>query len=685
MAKEKGLQPLRMKPLTGSFDSRSLPELVAPETWRMLQNTRTTARGRICRLPGWEKFLSGLVTSRPYNNEDLHDQLLSLQIYYDSLTDVDSTGVTVFPPNNPDFGDFCGTTKRTRTQGRQPITFAAEITSSLGTRHCLAGFQSRLCVLNVGKGNWSILADGLGGTSSNPEIRFQHAGIGDYVFLTNNFDEPFYWQINQGPTGCSMQSVQNIPELQEIGVTKVRCLASYKGTLFFANVEQDGQRRTNRIIWSRYQSPLEVVEDPGVSTAGTQDLDFGEDIIAMRELGDFLYIYTDRAIWLCVVSADGLATFAFVRKYRAQKGDGTLVYPYTLTGSKDSHYYMSKDGIYEWNPYVQAPIRQEWIHQSSNILYDNLNESKCAAHVAGYSSKTKELMFFAAQGSDALPSVGLSCNTDYGQCSKIDHGFTCVFEYTPDTRESVRDWLLNNCVVNEACLDSPEIQALGFATPKEGAGVPAIKEPCTSLVQHVYSSEELELDDDVVVEDYTQDDPSPGSLCSQLGDVSIAEGCNNCEGATLFVGACATDWCLKTIGAIYARERRTDTGYALDGYDTILLKGPMLFGSANMKMLSSDSSGGAVLLEFEAEPQTVPSNMKLRVGASRRAEDPLKVCGIQWYTEEERPIACVDDDRAMEWAAYAVDVALYLEFKISGTGGASCYSSLQVNVGPGGC
>jgi hypothetical protein len=681
-AKKSGLQPLRMTPLTGSFDSRSMPELVSPNSWRMLQNTRTTARGRICRMPGWEKFLAGFATNRAYNNEDLHDQLLSLQTYYDVLSDVDGSAVVAYPPDNATFGSFCGTTKRTRTQGRQPITFGAEITSSLGTRHCVVGTQSRLYALNFGTGNWKIIADGLGGTTSNPEVRFQHAALGDYVFFTNNFDELFYWQIDQPMSGCEMQSVQTVPELQEIGVTKVRCLASFKGTLFLANVEQDGERRTNRIIWSRYQSPLEVVEDPGVSTAGTQDLDFGEEIVAVKELGDFLYFYTDRAIWVAVVT-DGDSAFAFVRKYRANtKGDGTLVYPFTLTGAKDSHFYGSTEGIYEWNPYIMAPVRQEWIHQSSNILYDNLNRSACAAHTAGYSPTLNEMWFSFAQGTNKLPSVTLSCNPVYGQCSKIDHGFTCLFSFTPDTRESVRDFLLRNCIADVACLNNAELLALGFSQLKEGPGVTNTTPPCASLVRHVYTGVSLVVvSPDTVTEDYTQPEASADSICAALGDMNVADGCHNCDVAALFIGASATDWCLKQIGTIYARERydTATSTYVLDGYDTIMLKGPMMFGTDMQKQIEG------VILEFEAEPQTIPSNMNLRVGACVRCDDPLKACAIQWYDEVPRPIQCVDDDRNMEWATYAADRALYLEFKITGKGGASCYSSLQVNVGKAGC
>lgn len=680
MPKLKKAEPLRLKPLTGSFDSRSLPELVGVDQWRLLQNTRVTAQGRLCRLPGWQKFLSGHATNRDYNNEDLHDQLLSLQNYYASLADVDSSGVISYPPDNADFGDFCGTTLLTRPQGRQPITFEAQVTSSRDTRRFITGTQSRLYMLNPDAGNYKILADGLGGTQDNPEIRFRHAALGDYVFFTNNFDEPFYWQIGQPTSGCSMQSVQNIPEMQEIGITKAALVAEFKGVLFWADVEQDGERRRNRIIWSGYQKPLSYVEDPFQAQPGTQDLSYGEIILGMKELGDFLFIYTDRAIWFVAVTSAG--SFAIVRRYvAAEKNDGTLFYPHTLVGSKSAHYYAAVDGIYEWNPYITVPQRVQWIHQSSNILYDDINKSACAIHTGFYSSKTREIWFSFAQGTDKLPSVTLTCNTEYNKCSKVDHGFTAGCEFIPDDRQSVRDWLIDNCIVSEACLDSAGVREMGFVEPKEGAGVPRTVEPCTSYPDHVYTNVLLDLGDGVVVEDYNQPAPTEDSLCSRLGDQSIAEGCEDCEADIRFVVASAADYCLKEVGPVYYRERWVEgTTYANDGYTTRFLKGPLSFGTDTNKLLSG------VLMEFEAEPQAIPTSMNLRIGAAHRAIDPLSDCNaISWYDAGDLPIVCKDDDRNMEWAVYALDSNLYFDFTISGTGGASCYSSLQTTLGPGGC
>lgn len=676
-------QPLRLRPIGATMDSRSMPELVSQAHWRMLQNVSMVDPEKPCRAPGWKKLLDGYFTHRDYNNEDLHDQLLSLQIYYDTLTDVDDSTVRVFPPDNPDFATYCGTTKRTRTQGRQPITFGAEIVSSRETRHWLAGTQSRLYHLNFRGGNWEILADGLGGSNSNPEIRLRHASIGDVVLFTNDWDEPFYWIIGSGPTGCAMQSVQNIPELQEIGVTKAACVATFKGTVFWGNVEQDGERRTNRLIWSSYVAPFEYVEDPGVSTAGTTDLDFGERIIEMKELGDALFIYTDQAIWQVVV-VGGDVVFQFVRRYRSSKRDKCVVYPFTLVAAGNGHLYMSGDAIYEWNNYIAEPTKVGWIHMASNILYDRLNKSACAIHTAGFDPATRQAWFSCALDSDKLPSITLVVNTDYGKCHKVDHGFTMFFAGVPDSRMSIRDWLLENCICTEAELNSGEMQAIGFQMPKAGAGT-GVNPACTSYIGSVVSNVELVVGG-VTTEDWNAT-PADDSLCTLFGDQSVADGCVDCENAVMFLSASATDYALKQMGEVYYRERFehatfSEGGtvtYVLDGYDSIMLKGPMNFGSEGNKNMTG------VRLEFDAADQTVPSQMALRIGASNKADDPLKTCGIQWYEEDPRDIACLDDDKAMEWMVAAIDAYLYVEFKISGTGGASCYSSLQLTLGQDSC
>lgn len=60
-----------------------MPDEVGLNHFRLLLNASMRARGKRCRRGGWVKLLDGL--NETYNNEDLHDQLLGLQTYYEDF------------------------------------------------------------------------------------------------------------------------------------------------------------------------------------------------------------------------------------------------------------------------------------------------------------------------------------------------------------------------------------------------------------------------------------------------------------------------------------------------------------------------------------------------------------------------------------------------------------------------
>ncbi len=69
-----------IKPVSGIFDARSLPDDVGAGSFTLVKNASVRAIGRRCRRGGWIKLLDG--ANDTYNNEDLHDQLLDEQLYY---------------------------------------------------------------------------------------------------------------------------------------------------------------------------------------------------------------------------------------------------------------------------------------------------------------------------------------------------------------------------------------------------------------------------------------------------------------------------------------------------------------------------------------------------------------------------------------------------------------------------
>lgn len=671
------IKPLRLRPLGCGFSSRPLPESIPDGIFRLTQNMRQTDQGA-ARFPGWTKFLSGFIATRAFVNEDLSDQLLSLQQYYAKLDeDEDDSGVIEWPD-----ATYCSATLQTRSVSRQPVTLLAEVTSSVGSRHIIAGTQTALYELMVGKGNWRILRDGIGGIAANPGVRTRISQVGDFVLCTNNYDPPFSYTIGNGPHGCGMNSTDEISELEEMGITKALVTFQYRGILFLCNTEEDGVRRGNMIRWCG-ADPTNWIEEPGFSLAGHFELDFGEDVLAAGVIGDFAYIHTTRGTWQVSVNPDPTVVFNFQKIPGDDSTQGCIAYPHTFVSTGDSHFYMAKDGIYEFTPSYPVPQRVEWIHGASNVLYDNLNKSRCAVHTAGFDPINQEMYFSCAQGTDSLPSVTLYCNTRYNQCSKLDFGATAFLSCTPSNSPSYRDWLVQECICTEAALESEELQDIGFNTVKEGAGVENTPS-CASYPTCIYTTETtvvaIDGADSLTMEDFNQETASANSVCEFIDGETINDLCLGCQGETKFAFAHASDYCIKELGTAFSREMyspTTDT-YSTVGYLSRMLK-VLLFGSA-----SEPKTMTRISLEHSVADEVDPLDIYLRVGRSIRVQDPLDdardACQIHWGESEARKLECVADDRFLQWPVYIRGECLFADIWWNGKGGDVVFSSFEASV-----
>lgn len=197
-----------------------------------------------------------------------------------------------------------------------------------------------------------------------------------------------------------------------------------------------------------------------------------------------------------------------------------------------------------------------------------------------------------------------------------------------------------------------------------------------------------------------------GSLCDKLGNTRLADICEGCDELPITVMASATDWCLKERIDGYYRERCTNptaTGtdvvdegyyasvgtYVLDGYDSILRPGPEHFGRPELEKHINYIEVNGV-----PEVQAIPSNAHLRIGMSAEIMDPNDAdATILWVTEDPIPLERDDttaaehlsagtrpDSKPLQWSVYMIGHYLYWEFKVSGTGGGVCLSSVVRHV-----
>lgn len=645
-------KPVELEPLSGLFDARSPADAVPFGVWRYLQNMELTARRRLRRAPGWEKLLS----SFSYNNEDFHDQLISL-----------SVGAQ-----------------------RQPITLIHQLTSPAGISKLLIGTSKRLLVLNNDTGNWRIISDLLGnGLGVFCEDQgWRAAQTGYTVVLTNGLDEPVYYVMDQPPIEPLDQSVDIISDLREIGLTMAKTVVSFKGITVFGNVTMDGERISYRLVWSDADRPLSWLPALGTSAAGFQDLGYGEDILEMMPLGDSLLVYTSAGIWEGFVQG-GDSPLVFRKRYSDHTaGNRCLAYRRTLVTTGSDHYYMGRDGIYRYNFYTDRPIREEWMHIGTSIIFNDLSTS-CHTHCAGYNAKEKSLYFSWAANGETCPGRTMVFNTEYESDYVLDHGFSAFANYNPDEYTTLRDFLIEQCICTSAELDDGGV---GFV--KDGSYCVAPTTPsCPVPTQYIYTNV-LRTVDDIMVEDWDQPVAHPNSLCARLGDATMDRFCSGeldadeCNSEQVFVAASAQDFALKQIGTAYARERVIDTspcgGWTADGYTSIMRSGPL-----DMKAQSKDKLLRHLLIDLEAEEQAEPSDLKLRIGASYQPADPNSDrCSLRWFQQTAKSMTCpsVDGDThkqrntrqnpAIEWPLYMQDRYFVVEFSIEGTGGAASFSKL---------
>lgn len=730
-------QVVPIEPLTGPMDMASAPESVAFGGWRYRQNFQCIEDKKLSRAPGFEKFLKHNPGSG--ENDDLHDQLCrdftdgsvvvsqNLQTFYDELAPTPnpaSADVTSYPPFNSGFGAFCQTTLHKRETAEetvsQAITYLTCAVSTSGQRQLVIGTQTRLYALNEARGNAKLIADGLGGVPklncSGP--RLTGAQQGDAMVLSNNYDEPFVWFFDQPTFGCAMRAIQPIPDLAVIGLTRARIVYSWKGFIVFGDTEEDNQRFEDRIRWSDEGNPLGWDPADESSLTGRFDCGYGEKLMGLTELGNYLVILTQASIWIATILPPGSAGYPinFQNVYQGGATDrsGCIAFRNTLVKVENTLYYMGRDGVYRWSIGMPAPERVQWIHLASKVIYDNLSLAACDATVGGFNPVTKDLWFSWVPVNGSCPTQCLVLNMRYEVADVRPFGVTCFANYTSDTRGTIEEFLLDFCGCQSEQELEESLNAIGLtASLKEGTACQETLPVCPSDTDEMpiwSSTPYLIPGTDFYTEDFTQEPDDP-SMCTMLGDLTFDDLCAQCDTNEIFLFATAFDNCLKQWNGAYGMERYIGSGatrhpladsvtvcgdviasYRYEGYESRLISGAMSFGNPE-----SEKSVRKVTVQYEADPQAQPNLLYCRIGSSAQPVDPLDpMCLIRWRDMEPVPLKCLaglteaDLEKGLrpfiqlDYNLLQTGKYFYIDLRISGCGGASSFSriSFEIKVNP---
>ena len=651
-------------PVSGFLDRRSTIDEVPFGGYRRANNVEVSSKRRLCRARGWTKHRD----ATPYNNQDLHDQLVAPALV-------------------------------------QEPTMLYQARTIAGFTFLFAATQNRIYSEVPATGNWRLLSDELGGTPEDcSEILWSAGHVGRIVVFSNNADKPVYTIIDQPPMEANNQSVSLIADLERLKVTRVGLVISWNNLMFYMDVEQDGARFRNRILWSDYNRPLSIYPNNGVSLAGTSDLPSGEIILNAKPMADALMLYTSMGIWEVRVSGDD-NVLSFSKRYSHDEGSRCLAYKRTLVTTGDTHYYMGRDGIYSYSFYVQKPELVDYIHRASAVIFDDINAGACNAHCASFFPDRRQVWFSWARSAETCPSSTLVVGTEFQFCSVIDEGFSAFANTEPHNNLILRDWIRELCICT-----SSELEGNDFGFIKEGGYCTPETDPtCETRPQSFWTqTPKTEADIGVTTEDWTQTAPDADSFAGLFPNLTIDQVCNTeflageCNASATFVMASTQDKCLKDAGNVFYREHCTDaTGcgtYSKDGYKSLLTSGALHFNAPEQEKIAS-----CFQIEAHPEPSVLPGEMLFRIGVATQAIDPITASGqclIAWEEQDTFLLECQSDltlaqsrqegtfpDQPFAWPLYARGCYLYYEIEIGNprstprdTGAAVCISRYDLSV-----
>jgi len=702
----KPCKDITIEPLAGGLDLRSESGSVDPGNYRLILNMSGDRAESWCRMNGWSRYGWD---NDCVNNLDLHDQMIDGSGFYSQPYDYTSGArsnvlgtiyslwyvagaygygplleVSTLVPSETTEYCYPGL-YYLGGQCHEAPTLLESVTSTTGKRRLVAATKSRIYAGDDKGGNWTILADGLGGPTTAEDCicstkRFRMAQLGNTVLFTNGIDPVMAWEIGMAPSGCYYWTADFVTELQGIGVTNAKVIATWGGFVFAGNVLDSGSIRPSRLYWSDYNDPYSWVPD-AESLAGYHDFGLGEKIQAMHPIGGRLLVYTDKAIYEVVQSTSTELVFAVNEMYR---GPAIPKFPYAIINTGTTHVWLGDDDMWTMNDFDRSPQRVQWMRGASAAIYKGIkseyltdlpdgilsayspiNKAKCDLASGWWNPLDQSLWFSWPTGSSVCPNLTLVIWTQTGKASLVDHGILAATVHRPDTSPTLRDFLGDYGLCDPSTLRST----------KEGDPCPVDFTP-VSYTGLVNSTENFSLG------------VKQGSLLSNFCNMSLDELCRACEAGERWLFVSASDKAIKEFTkANYSRQQLStsedvtfpavgEATYTASSYPSLIQTDGMNFKSSTEKRVQ------AMSVEFTAEDQTVPGVLYAAVGAGSQPS-----C-LDWETADGVDLECLDaptdsQTRATKIPRYAFWVdGVNIAWRIwtNGTGNAFCLSGVTLKM-----
>jgi len=429
-------QQISLHPLVGILDTRSRPADIPPSAFRWKLNLQTTVDAKLCRRQGFDKFIPA---GAEFVNQDLHAQGATRKPVPFLFENTTSSGTRQL---------FAGTEDslwllEPTTGDWVPLLNPAKA----------AAFQATWLLENP----FLPAVDGPypNNTCGAPGARWRADALQNMVFFTNGVDPPCYYDSAYGqslvtslgpgaeagafhPVIDCLAVADNAIEMTGINggtwIGSAQVVIQFCGVLIWMNItDNTGNRYPTKILWSNlnqgliYSPCVDANNNPSgyvgsppapptngsVTVCGFQDLPYGDEIVGSALLLGSLYVFTRRGIWRMSPGAVGAGNivasgatasniWAFTQIYNEPANQtGCLVYPFSLVSTGIDLYYMSREAIYKYNPYMVKPEatteEMQWLYRAAGAMFKKqdtyVDSTYCNLPSACYTPVTGELWF----------------------------------------------------------------------------------------------------------------------------------------------------------------------------------------------------------------------------------------------------------------------------------------------------
>jgi len=148
------------------------------------------------------------------------------------------------------------------------------------------------------------------------------------VLITNNVNPPFQWD------GTGNSALMTVPP----GLTKARAVSQFQNYTFLANVLVSGVAYPSRFYWSEIRT-IDSWDAADWIEVAKED---GQEITAIKVLGDRLIVYKERSIHVVAFTGDRTTPFLV---YKTNSPVGCIA-PFSIQELDNGHIFLTYDGIY---------------------------------------------------------------------------------------------------------------------------------------------------------------------------------------------------------------------------------------------------------------------------------------------------------------------------------------------------